>query len=228
MQRARILLITDNLESADMLAHGLAMRKVDVVIAAISGQFQQGEQIDSYTLIIVDTERTDAIVLCRQLRAEYKNPLLFLTYETDERYHLLVYEAGVDECIQKPIGNTLFLCKVNVWLRSMRPLKPLPQLSQREFSLDAVHRCLTTPEGNVVTLTPLETRLFQLFMNNPAVVLDTETIIRRIWNDYSMGDNVLLKNLIYRIRRKIEPSPSTPHYIQTAFSGYIFYPSNDD
>lgn len=211
-----------------MLAHGLTMRKVDVVVSAINATLPQEEQIDCYTLIIVDTERTDAIVLCRQLRAEYLNPLLFLTHETDERYHLLVYEAGVDECIQKPIGNTLFLAKMAVWLHRARLPKAQLELPEPEFSLDTARRHLITPEGKLVRLTHLEVRLLQLFMNNPNTVLDTETIIRRVWNDYSMGDRVLLKNLIYRVRRKIEPSPDVQNYIQTAFGGYVFYPTNRD
>jgi len=209
-----------------MLAHGLARRKVSVEIAPISIRLQQSENLASYTMIIVDTDRTDGVVLCRQLRAEYKNPLLFMTYETDERYHLLVYEAGVDECIQKPIGNSLFLAKVDVWLRSVRLAAPSRQLALREFQLDAVHRRLTTPDGSVVPLTPLEVRLFQLFLNNPDTVLDSDTIIRRVWDDHGVDDGTLLKNLIYRVRRKIEPSPGVPQYIQTAYGGYIFYPTS--
>lgn len=225
MQHNNILLITDNLESADMLAHGLTRRKVSVEIASISIRLQQSEDLGCYTMIIVDTDRTDGVVLCRQLRAEYKNPLLFMTYETDERYHLLVYEAGVDECIQKPIGNSLFLAKVDVWLRSVRLAAPSRQLALREFQLDAMHRRLTTPGGNVVTLTPLEVRLFQLFLKNPDTVLDSDTIIRRVWDDHGVDDGTLLKNLIYRVRRKIEPSPGAPQYIQTVYGGYIFYPA---
>jgi DNA-binding response OmpR family regulator len=37
------------------------------------------------------------------------------------------------------------------------------------------------------------------------------------------GDKDLLKNLVYWLRRKIEPDPRSPHYIQTvAGQGYIF------
>jgi hypothetical protein len=41
-----------------------------------------------------------------------------------------------------------------------------------------------------------------------------------------MGDATLLKNLVYRVRRKIEPAPGEPQYLQTAFGGYVFYPNS--
>ena len=71
----------------------------------------------------------------------------------------------------------------------------------------------------------MEVRLFQLFLKNPDTVLDSDTIIRRVWDDHGVDDGTLLKNLIYRVRRKIEPSPGAPQYIQTVYGGYIFYPA---
>lgn len=209
-----------------MLAHGLTMRRVYVDIAPIDSHLHQRDQLANYSLIIVDTDRTDGVVVCRQLREEYKNPVLFLTYESDERYHLQVYATGVDECIQKPIGNSLFLAKVDVWLRSVNIYKSQRRLSNHGFKLDAPRRQLTTPTGEIINLTNLEVRLFTLFINNPEMVLDTETIIRRVWDDYTMGDATLLKNLVYRVRRKIEPAPGEPQYLQTAFGGYVFYPNS--
>ncbi len=198
------------------------MRGVQVDIATINSHLHQRDEMARYSLVIVDTDRTDGVVLCRQLRSDYHNPLLFLTYERDERYHLLVYEAGVDDCIQKPIGNSLFLAKVDVWLRTVHFRNAGYGQAAPNFQLDLARRRLALPEGRVVTLTPLEIRLVELFLGNPNVILETSTIVRRVWNDYCEGDSTLLKNLIYRIRRKIETEPSEPQYIQTAFGGYIF------
>ncbi len=211
-----------------MLAHGLVMRGVQVDIAAISSHLHQRDELARYTLVIVDTDRTDGVVLCRQLRSDYHNPLIFLTYERDERYHLMVYDAGVDDCIQKPIGNPLFLAKIGVWLRAARHPSPDNKQLAQNFRLDPTRRSLLLPEGKAVTLTLLEARLIELFLGNPYIVLDSGAIIRRVWDEYSVGDNVLLKNLIYRVRRKIEPEPGKPRYIQTTFGGYVFRPDQAD
>jgi DNA-binding response OmpR family regulator len=202
---------------------------MQVDVAGISSHLRQGDDLNRYTLILVDTDKTDGVVLCRQLRAEYCNPLLLMTYERDERYHLTVYGAGVDECITKPIGNPLFLAKVDVWLRRVQVQRSQSrELSVSAFHLDTLRRRLKTPAGEEVRLTALESRLVTLFLHNPGQTLETEMIISRVWNDFSVGDNTLLKNLIYRIRRKIEPAPSDPQYIQTALGGYIFWPEGSE
>jgi two-component system alkaline phosphatase synthesis response regulator PhoP len=58
-------------------------------------------------------------------------------------------------------------------------------------------------------------------MSNPGQVLDPSTIIDRVWG-FESADAVALKNLVYRVRRKIEPNPSHPYYIRTVLGGYVF------
>jgi DNA-binding response OmpR family regulator len=117
---------------------------------------------------------------------------------------------------------------VDVWLRAADLRRSDNRQPELSFRLDAARRSLVLPEGKAVPLTSLEARLVELFLGNPGIVLDSGAIIRRVWDEYSVGDNVLLKNLIYRIRRKIEPDPREPRYIQTTFGGYIFQPDHAD
>ena len=53
-------------------------------------------------------------------------------------------------------------------------------------------------------------------------VFSAEDIIEALWGGYGSGDQVLLKNVVYRLRRKIEPDPSRPAYLQTWQGGYAF------
>lgn len=234
MNTSHILIITDNLEAADMLAHGLMLRGLQVDLCSItsheiSAHLRQSNTPDRYMAMLVDTDKTDGVTLCRQLRTEFANPLLLMTYEKDERYHLRAYDAGVDECITKPIGNSLFLAKIEVWLRRMRIHRPqVHELTASDFRLDTLHRRLTIPGGKQVCLTALENRLLSLFLYYPGQTLENEIIISRVWNDLSTGDNILLKNLIYRLRRKIEPAPGDPQYIQTVYGGYVFWPEGTE
>jgi DNA-binding response OmpR family regulator len=50
-------------------------------------------------------------------------------------------------------------------------------------------------------------------MSFPGRPLSIEQILDKVWGDYN-GDSVQLKNLIYRLRRKIEPDAANPIYIQ--------------
>jgi DNA-binding response OmpR family regulator len=77
--------------------------------------------------------------------------------------------------------------------------------------------------GSAVKLTNLEFRLLHLLMAHPGQVLEAGVIIDRVWGYPDTGDSVLLKNLVYRLRQKVEPEPGEPRYIGTvAGVGYAF------
>ena len=51
-------------------------------------------------------------------------------------------------------------------------------------------------------------------MHNAGQVLPAETLITTIWGAEG-GDRTMLKQLVYRLRAKIEPDPSQPTYLET-------------
>ena len=60
-------------------------------------------------------------------------------------------------------------------------------------------------------------------MANRGRAVDPQSLINRIWLGYHDTDSRLVKNLIYRLRRKIEPDPRHPKYILTVEGlGYTF------
>ncbi len=95
-----------------------------------------------------------------------------------------------------------------------------------DLRLAPARREVITTTGSAVKLTNLEFRLLHLLMSHPGQVLGSNLIIDRVWGYTGGGDTVLLKNLVYCLRRKIEPDPSQPRYIQTvAGEGYSFQPN---
>ena len=74
----------------------------------------------------------------------------------------------------------------------------------------------------VAHLTPLETRLLETLMINKNQVLLSDNLIDNIWGPEG-GDRAMLKQLVYRVRRKIEKDPSHPKFLQTVPGvGYTF------
>ena len=92
--------------------------------------------------------------------------------------------------------------------------------------LDPAKRQVTLAEGKVVKLTTLEFRVLHLLMSHPGWVMKTDDILQRVWGYYGNGDRDLLKNVVYRLRRKIDPDPNHPRFIFTeAGLGYRFQPN---
>jgi len=79
--------------------------------------------------------------------------------------------------------------------------------------------------GGVVQLTNLELRLLYYLMNRPGQIVTTEELNQKVWGYTSEADNTMLKNVVYRLRRKIEADPANPLIIQTVVGvGYRLAP----
>ena len=127
------------------------------------------------------------------------------------------YQAGVDECVAKPVGPALFLAKVKVWLRRSWtvPAETLEVVQSNDLYLDPYARQVKRASGERVRLTNLEFRLLYLLMKNPGRILESDYIVGLVWGYHGEGNSHLLKNLVYRLRRKIEPDPNHPLYLHT-------------
>ena len=62
-----------------------------------------------------------------------------------------------------------------------------------------------------------------LLMSRPAHVFSADDVVQSIWGGYGSGDQVLLKNVVYRLRRKIEADPSHPLLLQIGHGGHSFH-----
>jgi two-component system response regulator RegX3 len=227
MIKTRVLLVSDDPEAGRVWTYALGQRDVQVVLLGSAKDALARWAEEAFDLVIIDvyTPQLDGIDLCRRLRAEAIAPILLFTPRGDETHILQAYQVGADECIVKPISPPLFLAKVRAWLRQAWTVsaEALDSLQAGELQLDPARRQVVTATGCAVKLTNLEFRILHLLMSHQGHVLESDTIVGRVWGYSGMGESALLKNVIYRLRRKIEPEPSQPRYIQTvAGVGYAF------
>ena len=229
MTGARVLLVSDEPDSGRIWAFALQQMGLEAVLTSRSQDAADEWAMGAFDMLLIDvhTPRLDGIDLCRRVRAEAVNPILLFTPRTDEAHILEAYQAGVDECIVKPVSPALFLAKARAWLRRSWtvPAGALDCLQAGALRLDPARREILTADGSAVKLSTLEFRLLYLLMNNQGQVLPSDLDVDRVWSYAGEGGNTLLKNLVYRLRRKIEPDPGQPCYIQTvAGEGYTLLP----
>jgi DNA-binding response OmpR family regulator len=218
MKDPQILLITDDVDSGRVWTYSLRHRGLDVVLLGGIQDAVRHEQARSCRFIVVDVHATrpDNLHICRELRSQVSVPILLLTAQGDETSLLEAYRAGVDECIVRPVSPALFAARVDVWLRhSGAPRLVERRLQVRDLVLHEERRAVTNGRGEVIKLTKLEFRLLRALMSNPGRVLSPHEIMDRVWGYGSGADLSVLKNLIYRLRQKIEPNPTRPSYILT-------------
>jgi two-component system response regulator RegX3 len=88
-----------------------------------------------------------------------------------------------------------------------------------------VGRHLVTVNGDEVKLPLKEFELLELLLRNTGRVLTRSQLIDRVWGSNYVGDTKTLDVHVKRVRSKIEPDPSNPHYLVTVRGlGYKFVP----
>lgn len=172
----------------------------------------------------VDTPHAERMELYKKFREISVAPILLLLPTYHETQILDAYAAGVDEVVIKPVSPPIFLAKIMAWVRRSWtvPVGSLNLVNAGDHRLEPSRRCMIKPNGSEVKLTNLEFHLLHLLMSRPGRVFSAEEIIQSIWGGYGEGDQVLLKNVVYRLRRKIEADPSHPTLLQTWQGGYSF------
>ena len=216
---AKVLIVCDDPDTCQTWAYCLRQKGIDVNTTGLAHEIlpQWLEEIPDMVVIDVNHSQQDGIALCRRIREEMIIPILLFTPQNTESHILKAYQSGVDECVPKPVSPALFMAKVKVWLRRswMVPAESLDIVQISDFKLDPHSRQVIRGQDKGVRLTNLEFRLLYLMMKNPGRILETEYIVERVWGYHGDGNSHLLKNLVYRLRRKIDPDPSSKPHIHT-------------
>ena len=132
--------------------------------------------------------------------------LLLLTLDEQE-------ETAIDKIISA-ISNYMRLEPIQLTPVSMLSFPGLEiRQSQRRVLRD----------GEEISLTRLEYSTLVLLASNPGIVLTRTQIFEAVWNMDSDSCHSSVANVIYNLRKKIEPDSKNPTYIKTVLGvGYKF------
>lgn len=222
----KVFVVCDRPDTAPVWGYILREQGLTVVMEASLEQAIDRWSIEIPDLVVIDVDisKKSPMELYKKFRAVSVAPILLFLPTHHETQILEAYAAGVDEVVVKPISPAIFLAKILAWGRRSWtvPVDTLSLLRAGEHKLEPARRCLIAPGGDEIRLTNLEFRLLHLLMSRPGQIFSAEEIIQSIWGGYGDGDQVLLKNVVYRLRRKIEVDPSHPELLQTWQGGYAF------
>jgi DNA-binding response OmpR family regulator len=223
----KVLIVSNQQTTGPLWVFSLQQQNLNVSLEAVPANTLMRCEVESPDLIILDTNLSEAqmLELIRSLRAEMLTPILLLTSNRSDEFVLEAYKAGVDDCIAKPASPSLFQAKVKVWLRRFGTIAvdAIDPISAGVFQLFPSEKILILKNGRTVRLTNLELRLLYFLMSRPGHTVSIEELNRRVWGYSKEEDNTMLKNVIYRLRRKIEADPANPQILQTVTGvGYKF------
>jgi two-component system, OmpR family, response regulator RegX3 len=177
--------------------------------------------------VILDADSNEAIDAARELRGEgYSGPLILLSRSFNSPSKLSAFDAGADDFVIKPFDPLELIARIQSIVR--RCLFADRVVSANLIRVGDAELAVTELTFNVqdqrrVVLTPTEMRLLECLMRNPDRTITRDTLLRRTWPHDAVTDPNRVDVYVGRLRKKVEPDPRHPTYIQTKKGvGYAF------
>jgi DNA-binding response OmpR family regulator len=220
----RVLVVEDDLALAGVLSYSLRQEGYEVVAAHDGLTAIEKWQSEAPDLIILDLNlpRLDGLAVCRQVRAQTDIPIIILSVRDKEDDVVLGLELGADDYVVKPFSPRELLARVKAALRRTDGAVIPGPISAAGLTLERERLELHGVDAEPIQLSVLEARLLEALMLDAGHVLPADALITAVWGPHD-ADRTILKQLVYRLRRKLEPDPSHPVYIETVPGvGYAF------
>ncbi len=228
MAAQSVLIVDDNRETVRALQVYLEEVGFHVFVAYDSASALHILRSEHADLVVLDVmlPGEDGLAFTRKVRADSAlraTPIIMLTARVDDLDKIVGLEVGADDYITKPYNPREVVARVrSVLRRSLGELDTEAErvLRYKELRLDPSSRRLSV-NGQDVELTRVEFEIIHALMRSPEHVFTRSELIESALNYQYEGMERSLDTHIKNLRKKIEPDPKKPEYIQTAYGvGY--------
>jgi DNA-binding response OmpR family regulator len=227
----KILIVDDDLELLGLIGFALRQAAYLPISAANGAEALAMFEREQPDLVILDVNLPDmsGFEICRRIRAEARTPIMMLSVRGGEEDQVQGLDGGADDYLTKPFSPRTLLARVRALLRRAeieRPAGGRASGTAGDLLLDVERQSVSICGGAPIRLTSLEFRLLQYLLANGGHTITAERLTTHVWGYRGVGDKQLLKQLVHRLRQKIEQSPSEPRYLITvAGVGYLLQPA---
>jgi DNA-binding response OmpR family regulator len=218
----KILIADDDRDLLGLIAFTLTQAGYLVVKASDGPSAIHGFKGESPDLAVLDINMPGAsgFQVCEAIRAQSRIPIMMLTVRGEEEDLIRALDLGADDYLTKPFSPRTLLARIKALLRRAGIESSAP-VSAGRLALDAEEHTVRIDNGEPVRLTKLELRLLQMLLANVGRTVSSDRLLIQVWGHRNSGDRQLLKQLVHRLRHKIEADPAVPQLLQTsAGSGY--------
>lgn len=225
--RERILVVDDESRYVWTIRINLEGRGYQVLTAANGQAAVKMVAIEEPDLVILDIKMPgmDGYEACQRIREFSTVPIIMLTALAQDADKVKGLNLGADDYVSKPFSIEELLARIRAALRRAAVVEQKgeqPVYQAGDLRIDLLQKRVFVGE-NEVHLTPLEYQVLTEMVRNAGRVLVPEYLLETVWGVGYEGENLLLRQVVHRLRRKIEEDPRHPQYIQTRpGSGYVF------
>ncbi len=230
-----IFVVDDEQAARDMVGDYLKMHGFEVTLCDGGGSLRQSMTAAQPDLVVLDLNmpEEDGLSVIRGLRETSRVPVIMLTATASPIDRVVGLELGADDYIPKPCELRELLARIRSVLRRGAPPAPAKpeappkpkgvRFGTKWFDLEG-HR-LRGDDGEEHLLSRSEYDLLKAFADHPRRILSRERLLALADARDPDALDRAIDVRINRIRKKIEPVPNEPQFIQTVRGlGYVFKP----
>lgn len=216
-RKLNILIIDDDENIRRALRSILLNRKYDVTLAE-NGERALDLAVDrTPDMIILDLSLPglSGIEVCRELRSWYTGPILILSVRGGEQDKVSALDSGADDYLTKPFSAVELMARMRAQLRrSLQNVTTNSVISIKDLEINLAHRTVKR-SGKEIDLTRTEFDILVCLAGDPGCVMPHKLILEKVWGPDYIEDFRTLRVHVSHLRKKIEPDPNIPTYIET-------------
>ena len=226
--KPRLLVATPDPRLRDELQPFLAKEALDVQ-ATDDGRRALSliSQLPPYDALLLDLtwpERRGFDVLREARRREVHSPVLAFTAADHHEDRLEAFHLGADDCVSKPTNRFEILARVRAVLRRSQTSATAALRTFRFGDVEVNFSDHAARRGSErVDLTTLETQILHYFIQHRGRTVTRSQLLRDVWGISGEITTRTIDRHVASLRKKIEPHPDVPDFIQTVYGiGYRF------
>ncbi len=220
-----ILIVDDDVELVGLLRFALSGAGYSVVTAFDGEQAlaRLADALPDLVILDVNLPLMDGFSVLEELRKTSQVPVMMLTVRAAEEDEVRGLDLGADDYLRKPFSPRALLARIRSLLRRGTEAVEDNVLSLGRLSLDLERSEARVADGGSFRLSPLELRLLRLLLSQRGRPVDADRLIEFVWADREAADRESLKQVVHRLRRKLERAGGAATWIEyVPNAGYAF------
>lgn len=219
---ARVLIAEDDLDLLYLIGMSLLNAGFDVTRTTNGVEAIQAFREQEFSLMVLDINMPlmNGLEVCAKVRESSNVPIMMLSARDQECDLLDAFDVGADVYMIKPFSPRAFIARIRALLR--RSLLSEANLLKVGSALLDVETLTLKLASDSIRLTKLEAKLLVSLMTHAGSTVSTKTLIGEVWDPCSTANRNMLKQMIFRLRRKLQINADTADLLRTMPDGYMW------